>query len=187
MYFLAGPRLIAHLAASHAQLTAAASTLTCGLPEVPARVALVVEDRKRADKRVADIEGELSTHIANALLAELPDGTPLKKHLHRTDDTPGALAFLTAIAAAFERDERSKGRAYLIVLSSTPSAQTSSSVSVVSVFGSDEKQVQALGGALKAKMGVKGGGRGPKWTGKFTGVWKTGREDAVVEEALAGV
>ena len=28
LYFLAGPRLIAHLAATHAQLTAAASTLT---------------------------------------------------------------------------------------------------------------------------------------------------------------
>ncbi|KAI5895689.1 ThrRS/AlaRS common domain-containing protein [Schizophyllum commune H4-8] len=190
LYFLAGPRLIAHLAAAHAQLTAAASTLTCGLPEVPARVALVVEDRKRADKRVTDVEGELASHIANELLgelAQLPDGALMKKHLHRTDDTPGALAFLTSIAAAFERDERSKGRPYLIVLSSTPSAQTSSSVSVVSVFGSHEKQVQGVGAVLKAKMGVKGGGRGPKWTGKFTGVWKAGREDAVVEEALAGV
>ena len=141
---------------------------------------------------VADVEGELASHIANELLAELVAGgsnndTPLKKHLRRTDDTPGALAFLTSIAAVFERDERSKGRPYLIVLSSTPSAQTSSSVSVVSVFGSDEKQVQAAGAALKAKMGVKGGGRGPKWTGKFTGVWKAGREDAMVEEALAGV
>ncbi|TRM58787.1 hypothetical protein BD626DRAFT_409969 [Schizophyllum amplum] len=188
LYFLAGPRLIAHLAATHAHLAAAAGTLTCGLPEVPARVATVVDDRKRADKRVADAEGELAGHIAAELLAaHSAAGGALRKHVHRTDDTPGALAFLTAISAAFERQEAAKGKAYTIVLSSSPSAQSASSVCVVSVFGSDEKEVQAVGAALRAKLGVKGGGRGPKWSGKFTGVWKPGREDGVIEEALASL
>ncbi|KAL1741071.1 Threonyl/alanyl tRNA synthetase [Schizophyllum fasciatum] len=187
LHFLAGPRLPAHLAATHARLAAAAGTLSCGLPDVPARVALGAEERRRAERRAADVERELAAALAAQLLAGAP-----RRHVHRADDTPGALAFLVAIAAACEREAGAAGReaaagGYLLVLSSSPAAQSAGSVSVVCVCGSDEGQVQAVGAALRSGLGVRGGGRGARWTGKRTGVWRVGREGAVVEEALASV
>ena len=70
---------------------------------------------------------------------------------------------------------------------SSPSAQTTTSTTVVLVFGSDDKLVKEVGEGLKAKLNVKGGGKGPRWSGKFTSVWKDAREGAVVESLLGGL
>ncbi|KAK7061679.1 putative alanyl-tRNA editing protein alaX [Favolaschia claudopus] len=185
--FLAGPRLISHLASTHSHLVSTSAILSCGTPQVPDRVKLVVDDRRSATKRVEDVELELGKYIATDLIQSLGNtGELFKKHVHRTDDSATALSFLTAISSAFS-DEMAKLQSqtpYLIVLTSSPSAHSSTNTNVVFVFGSEDKRVKEVGDALKVKLAVKGGGKGVKWSGKFTGLWKNGKEDVLVEEIL---
>ncbi len=190
IYFLSGPRLITYLGNTHSLLTSTAATLSCGPALVPERVEQVVEDRKRATKRVEDTESELAGLLAKEILrsAGHAKNAPIVLHNHRIDDTSNALGFLSSISTAFINEIASlptPGSQHLIVLSSSPSTQTSSSTTVVMVFGTDEKKVKEVGDILKSKLGVKGGGKGTKWSGKFTGVWKDAREGATVEKAIA--
>ncbi|KZT72524.1 ThrRS/AlaRS common domain-containing protein [Daedalea quercina L-15889] len=187
LYFLAGPRLLHHLGAVHAHLARTAAALSCGAPQVPERVEQVAEERKRAGKRVDDVEAELAGLLARDLVGAVvgAGGAGAVMHRHRTDDAANPLGFLNAISMAFAREVAARPDAppYLVVLSSSPSAQTAASTSVVLVFGSDEARVKEAGDALKAKLNVKGGGKG-RWSGKFTGVWRE-KESRAVEEALA--
>ncbi|TFK43578.1 ThrRS/AlaRS common domain-containing protein [Crucibulum laeve] len=185
LYFLAGPRLIAHLTSTHALLTATGSVLSCGTPLVPERVAQVVEERRKAEKRLADVELELAEQIARDFLHQMIEGELFKKYVHRTDDTGNALGFLSAIASAMANT--AAGKSFVVVLSSSPSIQTASSVSTVLVVGSNDKTVKDVGEGLKTKLGVKGGGKGPRWSGKFIGVWKDTRESPIVDEVLLGL
>ncbi|KAF9247254.1 hypothetical protein BU15DRAFT_70081 [Melanogaster broomeanus] len=185
LYFFAGPRLIKYLTNTHVQLAATATTLSCGAPQVPTRVEQVVDERKRAEKRVEDLESELAKHIAKSLLEELGQASDrvFFKHIHRVDDSVNPLGFLSTVASAFAGVAPSESQ-YLLILSSTPSSQSATGTNVLLILGSDDKQVKAAGEQLKGKLGVKGGGKGTRWSGKFTGVWKEGREDAVVSNAL---
>ncbi|KAJ7498970.1 ThrRS/AlaRS common domain-containing protein [Mycena latifolia] len=186
--FLAGPRLIAHLVSTHTYLTSTAAILSCGTPNVPERVAQVVDDRRNATKRIEEVELELAKYIATDLAREMQGGdTMFKKHLHRTDDSGTVLAFLTAISSAFSEVVAKSGieTPYLIILSSSPSAQIATNTNVVFILGSDDKRVKEVGDALKTKLGVKGGGKGSKWSGKFGGVWKNGKEDVVINDLLS--
>lgn len=186
LYFLAGPRLITHLATTQSLLTAASAVMSCGAPQVPERVAQVVEDRKRATKRVEDVELELAGLLAKDMLASAGGEAQVVLHKHRVDDSANPLGFLTSISTIFmdQAAARSDPLNYLIVLSSSPSLQTTTSVSTVMVVGSDDKKVKSVGEALKSKLGVKGGGKGLRWSGKFIGVWKETRDGAVVDEIL---
>ncbi|KAJ3510621.1 hypothetical protein NLJ89_g4572 [Agrocybe chaxingu] len=188
LYFLSGPRLIAYLTSAHTLLTNTASILSCGPPLVPDRVNQVAEERKRAEKRVSDVEQELAEHIAKDLVAQTTkqeSGEFSKHHIYRTDDTSNALGFLSSIAVAVTNSLQAEAKgSYLIVFSSTPSSQTTTSISTILVLGSDDAKVKATGDGLKAKLGVKGGGKGPRWSGKFVGVWKESREGAAVNQLL---
>ena len=189
-YFLAGPRLIAYITATHSLLTSTSAVLSCGVPLVPERVAQVVEERKKSEKRVVDIEMELARQIARDLVAKITneDGTA-SYHLHRIDDSNNALGFLSSIAfAVTDMISTLKNlKPYVVVLSSSPSTQTTNSVSTVLLLGSDDAKVKIAGEGLKAKLGVKGGGKGPRWSGKFVGVWKENRENVGVAEVLDGL
>ena len=187
---MSGPRLIAHLSGTHDLLTATASTLNCGAPSAPERVTQVIEERRRAEKRVADLEIEMAKNIAHGMMLNMNTAaddtrTIYTKHIHRVDDTTNALGFLNAISLAFVAEQPSSP--HLFVLSSSPSVQTSTGTSVILVFGWDEKKVKDVGEALKSGLGVKGGGRGARWSGKFTGVWKHGREDSMIENMIRNV
>ncbi|KAF8165388.1 alanyl-tRNA synthetase domain-containing protein [Crassisporium funariophilum] len=188
LYFLAGPRLIAHLTTTHSLLTNTAAVLSCGAPLVPERVSQVVDERKRAEKRVSDIELELAEHIARELVANITAYTgeaPYKRHIHRIDDSSNALGFLSAIAFAITNTLPGESKhPYVVVLSSSPSAQTGGSISTVLVLGSEDAKVKLAGEALKAKLGVKGGGKGPRWSGKFIGTWKDSRENVGIDGVL---
>ncbi|KAF8627190.1 hypothetical protein AX15_004508 [Amanita polypyramis BW_CC] len=190
LYFLSGPRLVAHLTSTHNLLTSTASTLSCGAPSVPERVTQVVEERKQAEKRVSDLESELAKVIANELVHDMDkpsNDAVYKKHIHRVDDTMNALGFLNAVSLAF-LDKVSLSRIpYLFVLSSSPSLQTPSTTNVILVFGSDDKSVRDAGEGLKSKLGVKGGGKGSRWSGKLRGVWKQGRENTLIEGVLSSL
>ena len=188
LYFLCGPRLITHLTSTHSHLTNTSSILSCGPPLVPERVSQVVEERKRAEKRVTEAERELAEYIARDLVGQInrESGSGIfKRHIHRTDDTTNALAFLSLIAFALGAAiSPEKKPHYVVVLSSSPSTQTTSSVSTVLVIGSDDLEVKSVGDGLKARLGVKGGGKGPRWSGKFSGIWKEIRENEAIDGVL---
>ncbi|KAI0650248.1 hypothetical protein C8Q79DRAFT_901052 [Trametes meyenii] len=192
LYFLSGPRLIDHLTSSHALLTGTAGIMSCGAPQVPERVQQVVDERKKATKRVEDLEAELAASIAGEITATTPrEGGEIALHRHRTDDSPNALGFLSAISSAFVNkiadSEKGAATPFLLILSSSPTAQTASSTSVVLVLGSDDKKVKEVGDELRAKLNVKGGGRGPRWSGKWSGVWKDSREGAVLTDIVTAL
>jgi len=189
LYFLAGPRLIAYLTSTHDQITRASSVLSCGAPQVPDRVSQVVDERKSAEKRVADLESQLVSIVAKELLHSVTqvDEERLLAHIHRNDDP---LVFLTAIASEFTRlwtasDHASKQ--YLIVFTSSPASQAATSTTLILVFGSEDASVKELGETLKLKLGVKGGGKGPRWSGKWTGVWRPAKEGELVGKAVKRV
>ena len=167
--------------------------LSCGAPLVPERVAQVVEERKKSEKRVVDIEVELAQQIARDLVAKIAneDGTVFNYHLHRIDDSNNALGFLSSIAFAVtdmvSTISAPTSKSYVVILSSSPSAQATNSVSTVLILGSNDAEVKAAGEGLKAKLGVKGGGKGSRWSGKFVGVWKENRENAGVMAVLHGL
>lgn len=190
LYFLAGPRLITHVSTSHALLTGTAAILSCGTPQVQERVGQVVDERKRAEKRAEDLEIEVASQVAGDLLKDMTentDGRLFIRAVHRADDTSTVLGFLSAVAFSFTNAlsaSSAKDSPYLVILSSSPSSQTSTSTSVVLIFGSDEKKVKEAGEGIRLKLGVKGGGKGPRWSGKYVGVWKESREDAAVTEVL---
>ncbi|TFK48036.1 ThrRS/AlaRS common domain-containing protein [Heliocybe sulcata] len=185
LYFLAGPRVLTHLASMNFLVNSTSATLTCGIPLVPARVEQVVDERRKAEKRVGDLEEELAGIIASEMRSETEKSEgAYVVHKHRIDDSTGALAFLSSISTAFMSGETTKP--YAVVLSSSPSSQTPNSTSVVFVFGSDDKLVKEVGDSLKAKIGVKGGGKGTRWSGKYTGVWRD-KESTVVDEVLKEV
>ncbi|OCH92210.1 ThrRS/AlaRS common domain-containing protein [Obba rivulosa] len=189
LYFLAGPRLIEYVMTTHGRLTTAAATLSCGAPLVPERVEQIVEERKRMTKRVDDVEAELAAVIAKQLAAAVTDGQDDGVlHLHRTDDSVNALGFLSSIATALASEIASAPSppSFLILLSSSPSVQTSTSTNVMMIFGSDEQKVKAVGEGLKGKLAAKGGGKGSRWSGKSSGVWSAAR-GTVVAGILADI
>ncbi|KAG5646600.1 hypothetical protein DXG03_002904 [Asterophora parasitica] len=192
LYFLAGPRLISHLTSNHNLITNTAAILSCGAPLVPDRVKQVVDERKKAERRIDDVEAELARYIAEGLvkdLAQTEDGSLFKRHIHRTEDSANVLGFLSAIASAFSNaaSAASEAKSYLIVFTSTPTSQTASSTTVVVVLGSDDKKVKEAGEGLKSKLGVKGGGKGAKWSGKYVGVWREAKENVTLENLLSGL
>ncbi|KAI0921665.1 hypothetical protein AcW1_004427 [Taiwanofungus camphoratus] len=190
LYFLSGPRLITYFTSTHALLTSTAATLSCGTPQVPERVEQVIDERKKAVRRVEDVETELAAAVARELVTIVSKKEhEAVQYRHRIDDSVNALGFLSSISTALMNEMASKpdSHSYLVILSSSPSAQTTSSTSVILVSGSDEKAVEEVGERLKSKLNVKGGGKGTRWSGKFTGVWKEGREGTLVEDILKAV
>ncbi|KAI0082457.1 alanyl-tRNA synthetase domain-containing protein [Panus rudis PR-1116 ss-1] len=187
LYFLSGPRLITYLASTHSLLTATSNTLSCGAPQVPERVEQVIDDRSKATKRVDDIEAELAAYVAKDVVnsAAKRESGLLVTHRHRTDDSSNALAFLSAVSSVIQSEVKDSG--YLVVLSSSPSMQSVTGTTVVMVSGSSEQHVKLVGDALRGKLSVRGGGKGVKWSGKFTGVWQEHREGKIVDEILAEI
>lgn len=190
LYFLAGPRLITHLALTHNQITRASSVLSCGAPQVPDRVSQVVEERKGAEKRVADLESQLVSVVAKEMLDSMAHGVNEERfsaYVHRNDDP---LAFLTAISSEFAKlwaTSEHASKQYLIGLTSSPASQSATSSTLVLVFGSEDGSVKEVGETLKLKLGVKGGGKGPRWSGKWTGVWRPAKEGVLVNLAVRGI
>lgn len=180
------------MTSTHSYLSATAGILSCGAPQVYERVGLVVEERKKANKRVESLEEELANRIAQGLLVgsssseEGNDDGPVVRHYHRTDDTSSVLGFLSSISSAFTC-QIEETRSYLLVLSSSPSMPSGSSITVVMVLGKDASQVKVVGDALKKELRVKGGGQGTKWSGKFIGVYKENREGATIDLILQRV
>jgi misacylated tRNA(Ala) deacylase len=198
-YFLAGPRLLNYLGSIQSLLTRSAGVLSCGPPELPERVALVVDESKRREKRVEDLERELAGVLGRQLAEEMAQwrATGGKgewvRCVSRTDDSSSAQAFLLAVTVAFAAarpaEQVDAPHRYTFLLVSSPSSQASSSTTIVMLFGNEEKRVKVVGDELKKQFKtLKGGGKGTRWSGKFVGVWLADREGkgalAVLSQSL---
>jgi len=149
-YFLAGPRLLNHLGTVQSLLTRTSGILSCGPPETPERVALVVEESKKREKRVEDLERELASVLGRQLADEMArwraagggEGEWVR-YVSRTDDSPTARTFLQAVTLAFEAQlpgqNDTAARRFTLLLVSSPSSQTSSSTT--SCFSGAKKTV----------------------------------------------
>lgn len=198
-YFVAGPRLLDHLGGVQSLLTRATTVLSCGPPELPERVAVVVEESKRREKRVEDLERELAGVLGVQLAEEMAQWRAAGgegagewvKFVSRTDDSPTAQSFLQAVTLTFAARLSGQGQGdaanrYTLLLVSSPSSQTTSSTTVVMVFGDEDKRVKAVGEELKRQFKtLKGGGKGTRWSGKFAGVWLANREGQMASSLLA--
>ncbi|KAI0304009.1 hypothetical protein BC826DRAFT_980949 [Russula brevipes] len=194
-YFLAGPRLLDHLASTQALLAHTAGVLSCGPPETPKRVALVVDESRRREKRVDDLERELAGVLARQLAEEMAQRRAAggegewARCLCRTDDSQTARAFLHAVTLALETrlsEQADVTHRFTLLLVSSPSSQTTSSMTVVMLFGSEEKRVKAVGDELKRQFKtLKGGGKDTRWSGKFVGVWMADREGKAASVLLS--
>ena len=193
-YFLAGPRLLNHLSTVQSLLTRTSSILSCGSPETPDRVALVVEESKRREKRGEDLERELAGVLGRQLADEMAQWRAAGgsgewvRYVGRTDDSPTARMFLQAVTLAFEAHlpgQDDTAHRFTLLLASSPASQTSSSTTVVILFGSEEKRVKAVGEELKRQFKtLKGGGKDTRWSGKFVGVWLADREGKTASALL---
>jgi misacylated tRNA(Ala) deacylase len=194
-YFLAGPRLLNHLGSVQALLTRTAGALSCGAPETPERVTLVVEESKRREKRVDDLERELASSLGRQLAEEMAQWRAAggegewTRCLSRTDDSQTARAFLQAVILAFTAyvpEQAETTCQFMLLLVSSPSSQTPSSTSVVMLFGSEENRVKTVSDELKKQFKtLKGGGKGSRWSGKFVGVWLADREGKTASTLLS--
>ena len=177
------------MTSTHDQITRASSILSCGTTQVPDRVSQVVEGRKAAEKRVSDLESRLVSIVAKELFHSVTQANEEKVsvHVHRIDDP---LVFLTAIASEFAKLWTASEHApkqYVIVFTSSPTSQTVTSTTLVLVIGSEDVCVKEIGETLKFKLQVKGGGKGPRWSGKWVGVWKPAKEGELVRKAVRGI
>ncbi|KAI0268181.1 hypothetical protein BC834DRAFT_968391 [Gloeopeniophorella convolvens] len=194
-FFLAGPRLLNHLGTVQSLLTRTAGVLSCGLPEAPERVAVVVEESKRREKRVDDLEREVAGSLGRQLAEEMLQWRAAGgegewvKCVGRTDDSPTVQGFLQAITLAFAShisNQPDAARRYTLLLVSSPSSQTSSSTTIVMLFGSDDKRVKAVGDELRKQFStLRGGGKGNRWSGKSVGVWVADREGKAASTILS--
>ena len=134
------------------------------------------------------MEAELAERLGEELVQKSAanEGEVFAHHLHRTDDSNNSLAFLSSIGTSTLTLTAGVAKPPIFVLSSTPSAQTTSTVSTVLVTSHDANLVKAAGDLLKANLGVKGGGKGTKWSGKYVGVWKES-QGRIIEEILEDI
>ncbi|KAI9447955.1 ThrRS/AlaRS common domain-containing protein [Lactarius indigo] len=182
-YFVAGPRLLNHLGSVQSLLTRTTAVVSCGPPELPDRVAVVVEESKRREKRVDDLERELARVLGVRLAEEMAQWRAAggegewAKFVSRVDDSPSAQPFLQAVTLAFAAHLSGQGytaNRYTLLLVSSPSSQTSSSTT-------------SVGEELKRQFKtLKGGGKGTRWSGKFVGVWLESREGKTALSHLLG-
>lgn len=141
-------------------------------------------------KRAEELSTELVQLVALGLAREMESNEDhqevYSKHYHRTDDPAEALPFLQLLSSAFNNilTSSSCDRCFILVLSSSAASQSSNSISTIIINSSDTRMVQAVGDNLKTHLGVKGGGKGTRWSGKRIGVWKEAKEGAVVTEIL---
>lgn len=180
IFFCAGPRIRAYLSQTYNLLTTAATTYGCAASQIPERLAFEADGRRKAYKRTEELEDEVAKFIVKDLLDEQRRAclTAVDKHRflafrHRYESSPNPLGLLSAIHTIWLASPAAS-TSFLIVLVSS-GVQTSSNNAVVLMFGSDVIEVKELGDKLKAK-GIRGGGKGGKWSGK-TENWKTAGGD----------
>lgn len=101
--FVCGYRALAAARGDCATLTQAASLLSCGIPEVPAVLGKMIEERRAQHSAVKRLEARLAEHEARALLAADPAASPDAGRVIAAaieDATPDYLRLLAALIVA---------------------------------------------------------------------------------------
>jgi misacylated tRNA(Ala) deacylase len=57
----------------------------------------------------------------------------------------------------------------------------------VLIIASEDFRVKEVGEALELRLGVKSGGKGPRWSGKWVRAWRPTKEGEVVGEMVRGI
>jgi misacylated tRNA(Ala) deacylase len=164
LHSLAVLRLSTHLTLIYHQITQASSILSCGATQVPDQISQVVDGRKSSEGRVSDLASQLVLISAKEFLpsATWASEERTSAHVHRNDDP---LVFLTTIASEFvdlyiASDYASKQ--HPVVFIPSPTSYTAMSTTLVLAFGSEGDRVKGVEEALKLKIAVKGGSKGPQ-------------------------
>lgn len=146
-------------------------------------MAFETDGRRKGNKRTEELETELAAYIVKELERErqaLPsERTKFVSFKHHSGSSSNPLNFLTLIQFSWRANPASS-MPYLLLLAES---QKSEGNTVVLVIGSDDNDVKRLGDKLKAG-GIKGGGKGGKWSGK-TDNWKRLGGDEWIQSILS--
>jgi alanyl-tRNA synthetase len=142
--FVCGYRALATARADYATLGKAAELLSCGLPEVPAVLAKIIEERRAQHGAVKRLEERLAEHEARELLvastAHAPGG--LRRVVAALDGASAAyLAFVAAKMAAEAE--------VVVLLASRATGHV--------VFAQSKGGARDMGSLLRTKLGEFGG------------------------------
>ena len=152
--FVAGTRALASAKREHALLLEAATTLTCGLPEVPAGVAKLAEERRAATSALKDLEDKYADAEAARLLAESAASSSSKPRVvTATLRTPSAI-YTSLLAAKIVGHTSAAGFQVVAILANEISGQ----VAVAQTKGGPLDLSAVLRDTLASVPG-KGGGR----------------------------
>jgi alanyl-tRNA synthetase len=155
--FVAGNRALETARADYATLTQAAAALTCGLPEVSAVVAKIIEERRTQHSARRNLEDRLADFEATALIRggedrPTPDGHPRVIVGLLEDASP---SYLTLLAARITGSAAGAGAARHVI--AFLGSRTSGHVALAQSKGSAGDLGANLREALK-RFGGKGGG-----------------------------
>jgi|CXWL01.1.fsa_nt_gi alanyl-tRNA synthetase len=139
--FLAGGRVLAHLAERDALVATLARTLSCAEAELAALIPKRQEELQALRAQLAALEAELAVHRVRALLdAATPDAVGVRHVVHHA--TTESAALLKAMAQAVAAEPKA-----VLILVSTPSV----------VLGSSADSGVDVGALLKATIAAHGG------------------------------
>jgi len=177
--FVCGYRALATARVDFATLTQAASLLSCGMPEVPAVLSKLIEERRAQQGTAKRLEGRLAEHEARALLAShttpspAPGGDSLRMIAAAIEDaSPNYLGILAA---------KLVGEADAVALLST-------SASGHIVFSQTKGLPHDMGALLRESLkqvGGKGGGAKDFAQGSALDATKAAEVIALAQKSLA--
>ncbi|KAL1407111.1 hypothetical protein Q8F55_006525 [Vanrija albida] len=176
LYFVAGPRAIAHLASASRELSRAGQAVNVGRADVYERVARIEANRFEQAEAAKAMKGELARLVASAAAAK--DGAIVT--LHRAERATHDFDFLSAVAGAF-CDARPDATLVLTSAVAPPAlllVQSKDADKAKAVF---ERLKTLLAGEDKAR--VKGGGARGRYMAKVDGKWAKG-DGAAVEQVV---
>ncbi|TXT05025.1 hypothetical protein VHUM_03845 [Vanrija humicola] len=179
LYFVAGPRAIAHLQHASRELSRAGQAVNVGRNDLHERVAKIEANRFEQAEGAKAMKGELARLVADAAA-----GTPGSVvALHRAEKATHDFDFLSAVAGAW-CDARSADT--IVLTSAVPAAPPA----LLLVQSKDHDRAKAVFDAVKAalagsdKARVKGGGARGRYMAKVDGKWGKGEAEAL-ERVLA--
>jgi alanyl-tRNA synthetase len=142
--FVCGYRALATARGDYATLGKAAELLSCGMPEVPAVLAKILEERRAQHATVKRLEERLAEHEARELVAASPASAPggVRKIVVALDGASAAYLALVAAKMAAEAD-------VVVLLASRATGHV--------VFAQSKGGARDMGSLLRTTLGEFGG------------------------------
>jgi alanyl-tRNA synthetase len=169
--FVCGFRALAAARGDYATLAKAAELLSCGLPDVPAMLAKIVEERRAQHAAVKRLEEQLAVHEARVLLAASKAVAPgdVRKIVAALDGASAAYLSLVAAKIAAESG-------VVVLLASRSSGHA--------VFAQSKGGARDMGSLLRTTLGEFGGKGGGAKDFAQGSLAEVARVDAFLARAL---